>query len=151
MKGLMVKVSACVILAAMLSACSTTGVSDSTTAVPAGSTTTGTVIDNSNNNNAGAGTVVSAPPSNATPEHFVVQLIASSSSQKAQGIQREFTSEGYQAYISPIVVAGQTLHRVQIGPYGSEANAYSVLQSMRKRYQSNIYVNTAVVKTVNGS
>jgi len=150
MKGLMVKVSACVILAAMLGACSTTGVSDSTTAVPAGSTTTGTVIDNSNNN-AGSGTVVSAPPSNVTPKHFVVQLIASSSSQKAQGIQREFTSEGYQAYISPIVVAGQTLHRVQIGPYGSEANAYSVLQSMRKRYQSNIYVNTAVVKTVNGS
>jgi len=150
MKGLMVKVSACVILAAMLGACSTTGVSDSTTAVPAGSTTTGTVIDNSNNN-AGSGTVVSAPPSNVTPKHFVVQLIASSSSQKAQGIQREFTSEGYQAYISPIVVAGQTLHRVQIGPYGSEANAYSVLQSMRKRYQSNRYVNAAVVKTVNGS
>jgi len=61
----------------------------------------------------------------------------------------EFVAEGYQAYVSDLVVDGQTLHRVQIGPYGTEADATRVLDQMRIRYRRNEHVNNAVVKTVN--
>ena len=87
----------------------------------------------------GGGTTVGEP--------YVVQLIASKSAAKAESIKNEFVAEGYtKAHVS---VKGD-VHRVQIGPYGTQADAQRVLDQMHRRYKKNQHVNNAVVKTVNG-
>lgn len=83
-------------------------------------------------------------------ETYVVQLIATNSSPKAEGIKNEFAGEGYPAVVSAIESEGSTLYRVQIGSYGTQADAQRVLDQMRRRYQRNQHVNNAVVKTKNG-
>lgn len=164
MKTLRVKIPVLVILISVfsLTACSSIQGGDTAVILPeAGGTVTGTVVENTDDstlvtNPEVTGSeveseAVSETASEAVTEQYVVQLIASANEQKAQSIQREFTGEGYQVYVSPKVVAGQTLHRVQVGPYSTKADAYSMLESMRRRYLSNAYVSGAVVKTINGS
>ncbi|MEE9302382.1 MAG: SPOR domain-containing protein [Thiotrichaceae bacterium] len=124
-----------------LASCSTTPVNDDTTGGDTGSGTgdTGGGTTDGGGGDAGGGSNVG--------DGFVVQLIASSSATKAESIKDEFVGEGYKAYVSPL----GDLFRVQIGPYGTEADAQRVLDQMRRRYHRNTNVNNAVVKTVNGS
>ncbi|HIQ14135.1 MAG TPA: SPOR domain-containing protein [Leucothrix sp.] len=82
---------------------------------------------------------------------FVVQLLATSNASKAASIKNTFVSEGYsQTTVNAILRSGQTLHRVQIGPFGAQADAQRVLNQMKRRYKKNQYVNSAVVKTIYG-
>ena len=82
---------------------------------------------------------------------FVVQLLATSNASKAASIKNTFVSEGYsQTTVNAILRSGQTLHRVQIGPFGTQADAQRVLNQMKRRYKKNQYVNSAVVKTIYG-
>lgn len=83
-------------------------------------------------------------------EVFVVQLIASNSSPKAEQIKNQFAADGHPAVVSAIQAGGQTLYRVQIGSYGTEADARRVLNQLKSRYQSNQHIRNAVVKTKNG-
>ena len=53
-------------------------------------------------------------------------MIASSSATTAESIKDKFVAEGYKAYVSPL----GSLYRVQIGPYGSEADAQRVLDQL---------------------
>lgn len=76
---------------------------------------------------------------------FVVQLIASISPQKANTIKTTFASEGYPAIQNTIERNGQTLHRVQIGPYTTKKEANTQLNKMRRRYKRNVYVNAAFI------
>jgi cell division protein FtsN len=76
---------------------------------------------------------------------FVVQLIASISPQKANNIKTTFASEGYPAIQNTIERNGQTLHRVQIGPYTTKEEANTQLNKMRRRYKHNVYVNGAFI------
>ena len=82
---------------------------------------------------------------------FVVQLLATSSASKASSIKNTFVNEGYNnTSVNAILRSGQTLHRVQIGPFGTQADAQRVLNQMKRRYKKNQYVNSAVVKTIYG-
>jgi len=82
---------------------------------------------------------------------FVVQLLASSNTAKAASVKKTFVHEGYEnTMINSILRNGQTLHRVQIGPFGTQADAQRVLNQMKRRYKKNQYVNSAVVKTIYG-
>jgi len=82
---------------------------------------------------------------------FVVQLLASSNASKAASVKNIFVREGYKnTTVNAILKNGQTLHRVQIGPFGTQADAQRVLNQMKRRYKKNQYVNSAVVKTIYG-
>ncbi len=94
-------------------------------------------------------TDVDNPP--GTAKSYVVQLIATSNASKAASIKNTFVSEGYKnTKVNTIVKNGSSIHRVQIGPYGSEADGKRVLAQMKNRYHKNPYVNSAVVKTIYG-
>ncbi len=125
-----------------LASCTTTPVNDDTTGggTSGGSTGGGTSGGGNTGGGTGGGSTVS--------EGYVVQLIASKSASKAESIKNKFVGEGYnKAHVSAL----GDVFRVQIGPYGSEADAQRVLEQMRRRYKRNYHVNNAVVKTVNGS
>ncbi len=78
---------------------------------------------------------------------YVVQLIASASQARADQVKDEFTKEGYRAAVNSIEVNGKQVHRVQIGAYGTEADAQRVLNQIKRRYLRNEHVKNAVVKT----
>ncbi len=98
----------------------------------------------------GGGSTGGSGGGSAVTVTYVVQLIATNSSPKAEAIKNEFAGEGYPAVVSAIESGGSTLYRVQVGAYGTQADAQRVLNQMRRRYQRNQHVNNAVVKTKNG-
>ncbi len=147
MKGITRKwmhVMALVAVLGLVASCSSTPVNDGDTS---GGTSGG---DTSGGGNTSGSSGDTSGGNVSTGEGYVVQLIASSSAPKAESIKDEFVAEGYKAYVSELNTNGQTLYRVQIGPYGTEADAQRVLSQMKRRYQRNEHVNSAVVKTVNG-
>lgn len=84
-------------------------------------------------------------------QSFVVQLLASSNASKAASVKNIFVKEGYRnTTVNAILSNGKSIHRVQIGPFGTQADAQRVLNQMKRRYKKNQYVNSAVVKTVYG-
>lgn len=91
------------------------------------------------------------PVANPNPplpqQQYVVQLTASSSQVKAEGIKNAFAANGYNAFVSPLMVNGRLLYRVQIGYYDSRADAGTALNQMRQQFPDDIYVAEAVVKT----
>ena len=126
------------------------GLVSCSTPVDEGSTDTGTGSGaGTGDTNTGGGDTTGGSTGGGTTvgEAYVVQLIASKSAAKAESIKNEFVAEGYaKAHVS---VKGD-VHRVQIGPYGTQADAQRVLDQMHRRYKKNQHVNNAVVKTVNG-
>ena len=152
MKNFMVKGPALILLVSMLglTACSTTGETVTTTTVPTPTKATTVVTTPAKP----VPPIKVTPPQKTTPApspKYVVQLIASKNASKANTIKQTFNAKGYQTYVSPLNVNGQTLHRVQVGPYASESDAYTVLQQMRQHYGTNLHVRSAVVKTIYGS
>lgn len=88
------------------------------------------------------------PTPNPVPQQqYVVQLTASASQAKAEGIKNAFVSKGYNAFVSPLMVNGRLLHRVQIGYYNDKNAADMTLNQMRQQNPGDIYVADAVVKT----
>ena len=99
-----------------------------------------------------APTVTAPPPtinpSPATPlQPYVVQLTASNSASKAKRISSEFTSKGYNAFVSPLEVNGKILHRVQVGMFDNANDAKRVLAQMKIKDPSDPYLADAVAKT----
>jgi cell division protein FtsN len=133
----------------MMAMASIFGLVSCTTPVDPGTTDTNTNTTNTNTSNTNTNT----SNTNNNPvvsEIYVVQLIATNSSPKAESIKNEFAGEGYPAAVSAIESGGRTLYRVQIGSYGTESDAKRVLNQMKRRYHRNQHVNNAVVKTKNG-
>lgn len=67
------------------------------------------------------------PTANA---QFYVQAGAFTSVQDAEQQRARLALIGTQATISPVSVAGQTLHRVRIGPYNTRAEAQAAIQRL---------------------
>jgi len=104
--------------------------------------------DNTSYTDAGGGTTTTDYENytnNSSQTGFVVQLIASISEEKATGIKETFAAEGYPAIQNSIDRNGQTLYRVQIGPYGTKSEANAMLNKMRRRYQHNPYIDVAFI------
>lgn len=76
---------------------------------------------------------------------FVVQLIASAYPERAEEIKNQYVREGYSTFVNTIVRHGQTLYRVQIGPYVAEQDAEEVLINMQQRYPHNELVTDAII------
>ena len=82
---------------------------------------------------------------NSAQKGFVVQLTASISEAKTDKIRDTFSVEGYPIIQNSIHRNGQTLYRVQIGPYTSKEEARGVLNKMRIRYKRNAYIKSAFI------
>lgn len=92
------------------------------------------------------------PPPIANPDpvpqqRYVVQLIATANQSKAKNIRNTFVDRGYNTFISPLMVNGQQLHRVQIGYYTNKEEADATLNQLRRQNPGDIYVADAIVKT----
>lgn len=91
---------------------------------------------------------VTNPNPNPVPQQqYVVQLTASASQAKAEGIKSTFGGKGYNAFISPLMVDGRLLHRVQIGYYTDKNAAEMALNQLRQQNPNDAYVANAIVKT----
>ncbi|MEZ5535529.1 MAG: SPOR domain-containing protein [Thiolinea sp.] len=90
---------------------------------------------------------VADPDPSMPQQQYVVQLTASSSQMKAEGIKNAFAARGYNAFVSPLMVNGRLLYRVQIGYYNNQADAAATLQHMRQQFPGDVYVADAIVKT----
>lgn len=88
-----------------------------------------------------------ANPNPVPQQQYVVQLTASSSQSKAENIRNTFVGQGYNAFVSPLLVNGRTLHRVQIGYYTNKTDADAILNQMRQQNPGDIYASNAIVKT----
>ncbi|MCK5918955.1 MAG: SPOR domain-containing protein [Cocleimonas sp.] len=105
-----------------------------------------TSTDNNNTSNT-KGNYASTANNTGSSAHqgFVVQLIASSSQQKANTVKNTFLTEGYSVIQNNIKTNGRVLYRVQIGPYTTQGEARAVLAKMKTRYRRNAHVNTAII------
>lgn len=115
-----------------------------------GGNTSGGSVSNGGNTNVNTGNT-GGTSGGTVATAYVVQLIATSSSSKAQSVKNTFAGEGYQNIkINTVTINGQAIHRVQVGPFGTQADGGRVLAQMKRRYLKNQYVNKAIVKTVYG-
>ena len=106
---------------------------------------------NGTGGNTGSGSGTAGNGGEVHTQSYVVQLIATSSSAKADAVKNTFVNEGYRnTVVNTIVKDGKHIHRVQIGPYGTQADGDRVLAQMKRRYHKNQYVNNAIVKTIYG-
>ena len=98
-------------------------------------------------NKAKASTTV-AKKSTAAPvgrNKYVVQLLATTNSSKANGLKATMTREGYPAFVSKINRGGKPLYRVRIGSFSGKSTAIKKQSSMKRRYRKNPYVQSSIV------
>ncbi len=84
-------------------------------------------------------------PKNSAQKGFVVQLTASISEAKTDRIKNAFVADGYPVIQNSIQRNGQTLYRVQIGPYSTKAEAKRVFYALKNRYRHNPYVKSSFI------
>jgi cell division septation protein DedD len=70
----------------------------------------------------------------------VIQVFSSPEQEQAERIQGRLSRGGHKAYLSPVEVAGRTMYRVRIGPFGSRDEAQKVAEQVRKGYKLDTWV-----------
>ena len=53
----------------------------------------------------------------------------------------QLTQAGFNAFISPIVKDGATMHRVRVGPFRSDADAKKVAEAIKKKLKLDTWIN----------
>lgn len=82
----------------------------------------------------------------ATPEpriaagQVVIQVFSSPELDQAEKVRDRLIGGGHKAYLSPVQVAGRTMHRVRIGPFDSRGEAQKVAEQVRKGYKLDTWV-----------
>ena len=76
---------------------------------------------------------------------YAIQLLATSSSSRANNLKSIMTKEGYKTAVSKTTKNGKTLFRVRVGGYQNRQAAVKAQNSMKRRYQKNQYVKTSMV------
>ncbi|PID49019.1 MAG: hypothetical protein CR991_08630 [Proteobacteria bacterium] len=88
----------------------------------------------------------SAPVSSSTGgSGYVIQLVATSSRSRAEGVRRSLAVEGYPVFVAQAQIDGKRIYRVRVGSYPSRSDANSVQRRMKSRYQQNQYVQSSFV------
>lgn len=86
------------------------------------------------------------PAAAATPEpriasgQVVIQVFSSPELDQAEKVRDRLIGGGHKAYLSPVQVAGRTMHRVRIGPFDSRGDAQKVAEQVRKGYKLDTWV-----------
>lgn len=101
------------------------------------------------------GTRVEGSPGPATPEPdaasrkraadpiqeaLVIQVFSSNEEAQALRVADQLRKSGYPAILSPVEVAGRTLHRVRIGPYSDSDEAQVVAESVRRAFEFDTWI-----------
>lgn len=82
----------------------------------------------------------------ATPEpriaagQVIIQVFSSPELDQAEKVRDRLVRGGHKAFLSPVQVAGRTMHRVRIGPFDSRAAAQKVAEEVRKGYKLDTWV-----------
>jgi hypothetical protein len=71
-------------------------------------------------------------PISSSPQRWVIQVFAHSDRSQAQKIVTRLQKLGQKAYISPILVAGNTSYRVRVGPFSDRESASRAAESINK-------------------
>ena len=90
----------------------------------------------------------SAPTSNDAVQAkngYAIQLLATSSSSRANNLKKVMSGEGYSTYVTQTKQNGKTLYRVRIGQYKTKSQATTVQTAMKRRYKKNTNVNRSAV------
>lgn len=70
----------------------------------------------------------------------VIQVFSSPELDQAEKVRDRLIRGGHKAFLSPVEVAGRTMHRVRIGPFDSRADAQKVAEQVRKGYKLDTWV-----------
>jgi cell division septation protein DedD len=70
----------------------------------------------------------------------VIQVFSSPELDQAEKVRDRLISGGHNAFLSPVEVAGRTMHRVRIGPVSSRGDAQKVAEQVRKGYKLDTWV-----------
>lgn len=70
----------------------------------------------------------------------VIQVFSSPELDQAEKVRDRLIGGGHKAYLSPVQVAGRTMHRVRIGPFDSRGEAQKVAEQVRKGYKLDTWV-----------
>lgn len=76
---------------------------------------------------------------------FVVQVLASGSESKANGLRNDLTKDGYAVFVTKAVVNGKTVYRVRVGAYPTKDAAVAVQTRMKARYTKNPFIKNSFV------
>jgi cell division septation protein DedD len=82
-------------------------------------------------NPAGAKSAAAPAPAD-TAGDVVIQVFSSADKDQADKVRDTLVGAGFQAFLSPLTKAGQTMYRVRIGPFANRAGAEAVAEKVRK-------------------
>ena len=85
------------------------------------------------------------PQTPATANGYAVQLLATSSSSRANGLKNTMRKEGYNCVVSKTSQNGKVLFRVRVVGYANRQAAISAQSAMKRRYQKNQFVKSSLV------
>lgn len=74
------------------------------------------------------------------PDSVVIQVFSSNEEAQARRVVDQLRKSGYPAILSPVEVAGRTLHRVRIGPYTDPDEAQVVAESVRRTFKLETWI-----------
>lgn len=74
------------------------------------------------------------------PASVVIQVFSSNEEAQALRVADQLRKSGYPAILSPVEVAGRTLHRVRIGPYTDSDEARVVADSVRRAFKFDTWI-----------
>jgi cell division septation protein DedD len=70
----------------------------------------------------------------------VVQVFSSPDGIQARRILERLVGAGYRAFLSPVQVGSQTMHRVRIGPFAERGEAQRIAEQVRTRYKLETWI-----------
>lgn len=76
---------------------------------------------------------------------FVIQLIATNNRLKAYDLSKQYTAQGYKAFVNDTALQSSGLYRVQIGSYATRTEASNLLLQMKNHYPNDMLVANAFV------
>ncbi len=86
----------------------------------------------------------SAPPLQAPAEpregEMVIQVFSSPDEPQAQRILERLTKAGFGAFLSPVRVGNQTMHRVRIGPFTDRAEAQRIADQVQQQFRLDTWI-----------
>jgi len=86
-----------------------------------------------------------APKTSSKKGHYSIQLLATSSSSRANNLKKVMRKEGYKSFVSKTTKAGKVLFRVRIGNYRNRQLAVTAQKNLQRRYQKNPYVKGSLI------
>jgi len=86
------------------------------------------------------------PPRETTPpaaDDFIIQVFSTRDEPQAVKVLEQLTAAGYRAFMSPVEVDGQTMHRVRLGPFADRARAQDTARQVNEQFKLDTWITAA--------